>query len=118
MAEEFEHAPYKKGREIISIFVGNTGNKIGNAYQKLICQDHGINPAGEYMGFSDIQLMKSGVCFNETDGKYVPRAILVDLDPTSLDEIKNSGMGSLYNPDNFIQGEAGAGNNYAKAYIE
>ena len=62
--------------------------------------------------------MKAGVCFKETDGIYVPRAILVDLDPTSLDDIKNSGFGSLYNPDNFIQGEAGAGNNYAKAHYE
>ena len=55
MTEEFEHTPYKKGREIISIFVGNAGNKIGHAYQKLINQDHGINFAGEFNGFSEIQ---------------------------------------------------------------
>jgi tubulin beta len=68
----------------------------------MACYDHGIGPEGAYCGFSDYQLQKADVYFHETDGKYVPRSVLIDLDPTSLDAIKSSAYGGLFNPDNFV----------------
>lgn len=47
-------------------------------------------------------------------GKYVPRAILCDLEPGSLDCIRASCYGQLFRPDNFVFGTSGAGNNWAK----
>lgn len=43
--------------------------------------------------------------FVHTGGKYVPRAVLIDLEPGTMDSIKGSRIGSLFRPDNFIHGE-------------
>lgn len=39
-------------------------------------------------------------------GKYVPRALLIDLEPGTMDSIRGSQIGELFRPDNFIHGEA------------
>lgn len=55
--------------------------------------------------------------FNEaSSGKYVPRAVLVDLEPGTLDSIKLSKIGNLFRPDNFIFGQSSAGNVWAKGH--
>lgn len=55
--------------------------------------------------------------YNEAQGgKYVPRAVLVDLEPGTLDAIRSGPYGSLFKPDNFIGGQSGAGNNWAKGH--
>jgi len=46
--------------------------------------------------------------------KYVPRAVLVDLEPGTMDSVRSGPLGSLFRPDNFVFGQAGAGNNWAK----
>lgn len=38
--------------------------------------------------------------------KYVPRAILVDLEPGTMDSVRNGRIGHLFRPDNFIYGTA------------
>ena len=37
-------------------------------------------------------------------GKYVPRAVLVDLEPGTMDSVRSSTFGQLFRPDNFIFG--------------
>lgn len=39
-------------------------------------------------------------------GKYVPRAILVDLEPGTMDSVRNGAFGTLFKPDNFVFGES------------
>jgi len=59
------------------------------------------------------------VYYNEAKGgRYVPRAVLVDLEPGTLNNIKASPYGKLYRPDNMVCGTsgAGAGNNWAKGH--
>lgn len=51
-----------------------------------------------------------------TGCKYVPRAVLVDLEPGVLDSIRGREIGPLFRPDNFIAGLTGAGNNWAKGH--
>jgi tubulin beta len=46
--------------------------------------------------------------------RYVPRAVLVDLEPGTLDTVKAGPFGDLFRPDNFVSGSTGAGNNWAK----
>jgi tubulin beta len=68
-----------------------------------------------YRGTNDIQLERIAVYYNETGAnKYVPRAILVDLEPGTMDSIRSGPLGSLFRPDNFVFGQSGAGNNWAK----
>lgn len=47
-----------------------------------------------------------------TTGKYVPRAVLVDLEPGVVDSIKGNKLGKLFRPDNIVHGQSGAGNNW------
>jgi tubulin beta len=56
---------------------------------------------------------------NEDDpvnSKWIPRAVLVDLEPGTMDVIKASQMGPLFKPDNMVFGNNGAGNNWAKGH--
>ena len=43
------------------------------------------------------------------DGKYVPRAILVDLEPGTMDSVRAGPYGQLFRPDNYVFGQSGAG---------
>lgn len=49
-------------------------------------------------------------------GKYVPRAILLDLEPGTMDSVRSGPYGELFRPDNFVFGQSGAGNNWAKGH--
>ena len=53
--------------------------------------------------------------YNEVGAnKYVPRAVLVDLEPGTMDSVRSGPLGNLFRPDNFVFGQSGAGNNWAK----
>lgn len=39
-------------------------------------------------------------------GKYVPRAVLVDLEPGTMDSVKAGAFGQLFRPDNFVFGKS------------
>ena len=56
--------------------------------------------------------------FNEIPGgRFVPRSVLVDLEPGVLGQVQSDKkMGRLFNPDNFISAQDGAGNNWAKGH--
>jgi len=112
-------------REIVHIQCGQCGNQIGAKFWEVICAEHGITPSGTYDQNPDTnkyksaaQLDKINVYFNEASskGKYVPRAILVDLEPGVVDGVRSGTYGGIFRPDNMITGQAGAGNNWAKGY--
>jgi len=66
---------------------------------------------------SDLQLERINVYYNEaTGGKYVPRAVLVDLEPGTMDSVRSGPFGQIFRPDNFVFGQSGAGNNWAKGH--
>merc|ERR1712142_1314408 len=106
-----------KMREIVSMMAGQCGNQIGAKFWEVISDEHGIDPTGTYHGDSDLQLERINVYYNEaTGGKYVPRVILVDLEPGTMDAVRSGPFGQLFRPDNFIFGQSGAGNNWAKGH--
>ena len=104
-------------REIVHIQGGQCGNQIGAKFWEVISDEHGIDPTGTYHGDSDLQLERINVYFNEaTGGRYVPRAILMDLEPGTMDSVRAGPYGQLFRPDNFVFGQTGAGNNWAKGH--
>uniref|UniRef100_A0AC35UDB5 Tubulin beta chain n=1 Tax=Rhabditophanes sp. KR3021 TaxID=114890 RepID=A0AC35UDB5_9BILA len=104
-------------REIVHLQTGQCGNQIGAKFWEVISEEHGIQPDGSYAGDSDTQLERIDVYYNEANGsKYVPRAIMVDLEPGTMDSIRSSPYGGLFRPDNFVFGQSGAGNNWAKGH--
>uniref|UniRef100_A0A7N6FGS6 Tubulin/FtsZ GTPase domain-containing protein n=1 Tax=Anabas testudineus TaxID=64144 RepID=A0A7N6FGS6_ANATE len=103
-------------REIVHLQAGQCGNQIGAKFWEVISDEHGIDPSGTYHGDSDLQLERINVYYNEaTGGKYVPRAVLVDLEPGTMDSVRSGPFGQVFRPDNFVFGQSGAGNNWAKA---
>merc|ERR1711959_484412 len=104
-------------REIVHIQGGQCGNQIGAKFWEVISDEHGIDPTGSYHGDSDLQLERINVYYNEaTGGRYVPRAILMDLEPGTMDSVRAGPFGQLFRPDNFVFGQTGAGNNWAKGH--
>ena len=67
------------------------------------------------MSISCIRL-RSLVYLQATGGKYVPRAVLVDLEPGTMDSVRSGPFGQIFRPDNFVFGQSGAGNNWAKGH--
>ena len=70
-----------------------------------------LSTALRYHGDSDLQLERINVYFNEaTGGRYVPRAVLMDLEPGTMDSVRAGPFGQLFRPDNFVFGQTGATN--------
>ncbi|XP_014484482.1 PREDICTED: tubulin beta chain-like [Dinoponera quadriceps] len=103
-------------REIVHIQAGQCGNQIGAKFWEVISDEHGIDPTGSYHGDSDLQLERIDVYYNQAGPKYVPRAILVDLEPGTMDSVRSGPFGQIFRPDNFVFGQSGAGNNWAKGH--
>ena len=104
-------------REVVHVQVGQCGNQIGSKFWEVIADEHAVDPTGTFNGDYELQLDKISVYFNEASGgRYVPRCILVDLEPGTIDSVRASPYGQLYRPDNFIFGKSGGGNNWAKGH--
>lgn len=104
-------------REIINVQVGQCGNQIGYKLWEIICSEHGIDEEGRYIGNCNSQLEKIDVYFAEgAASRYVPRSVLVDLESGTMDSLRSAPFGKVFRPDNFVFGECGAGNNWAKGF--
>ena len=104
-------------REVISIHIGQAGVQIANACWELYCLEHGIAPDGfvaNTWGPADESFL---TFFNDTGaGKHVPRAILFDLEPTVVDEVRTGTYRQLFHPEQLITGKEDAANNYARGH--
>jgi len=104
-------------REIVHVQVGQCGNQVGTKFWEVISEEHGIDIDGVFKGTNPNQKERLEVYYNTgSDGRYVPRALLVDLEPGTMDATRNSYFGKNFRPDNFIFGQSGAGNNWAKGH--
>ncbi|EHH26360.1 hypothetical protein EGK_16310, partial [Macaca mulatta] len=104
-------------REIVFMQAGQCGNRMGVKFWETISDEHAIDSTGTYQGDNQGQLEHINVYYNEAcDGRYVPRAVLVDLEPGTMDSVRSGPFGQIFRPDNFIFGQCGAGNNWAKGH--
>jgi tubulin alpha len=81
--------------------------------------EHGINPDGTMDNDPSPGQENSAfnTFFGETEnGKHVPRAVMVDLEPTVCDSIRTGEYKSLYHPESIINGKEDAANNYARGH--
>ena len=110
-------------REIITLQVGQCGNQIGSEFWKTLCAEHGIGADGI---LTDYALNNPGndrkdVFFYQADDEhYIPRALLIDLEPRVINTIQQSEFANLFNPENVYVSKdgGGAGNNWARGYAE
>jgi tubulin beta len=125
-------------REIIHVQVGQCGNQVGCAFFKALFLEHCISlKDGNYDAAEDKK--RGGIGDIDGDGipdvlenvdvyfrakeptkikesHFTPRAVLVDLEPGTLDVIKSSQIGPHFKHDNMVFGANGAGNNWAKGH--
>jgi tubulin beta len=82
---------------------GQCGNQIGAKCWEVIYVE------GTYHGVSDLQLGRINGYFNKAmGGRYAPRAILMDLDPGTMDSVREGPFCQPFRPDNFVFGQTGA----------
>ncbi|XWS60866.1 hypothetical protein CRYUN_Cryun07bG0074300 [Craigia yunnanensis] len=67
--------------EILHIQGGQCGNQIESKFWEVICGEHGIDPT-------------------DGGGQYVPRAVLMDLEPGTMDSIWTGPYGQIFWPEN------------------
>eukprot|EP00924_Labyrinthula_sp_SR-Ha-C_P005386 maker-scaffold_1-snap-gene-30.59-mRNA-1 protein AED:0.11 eAED:0.11 QI:54/0.8/0.83/1/0.6/0.5/6/89/385 len=108
-------------REIITLQIGQCGNQIGSEFWKRLIAEHGISAEGVLQPFAVNGDDKKDVFFYQADDEhYIPRAILMDLEPRVINGIQNSSYKQLFNAENiFVSKEGGgAGNNWASGYAQ
>ncbi|KAL0139299.1 Tubulin/FtsZ [Mucor lusitanicus] len=104
-------------REVISLHVGQAGVQIGNACWELYCHEHGILPDGRFPEGTHINDRSFETFFSETEGgKHVPRTVMVDLEPSVIDETRTGAYRELFHPEQLISGKEDAANNYARGH--
>lgn len=96
---------------------------VGAQFWQQLCQEHGINADGNLNDYAssgpDAGGDRKDVFFYQSDDtRYIPRAILLDLEPRVLAGIRQGPYRNIYNPENFYvhKGGTGAGNNWAAGY--
>ena len=81
-----------------------------------MCDENGIGADGKYFGDNDAQLGRINIFYHEASGsKYVPCAVF--FEPGMVGAVRASPLGQLFRPGNFLNQNAGAGNNWAKGHF-
>ncbi|KAF9803360.1 hypothetical protein SFRURICE_007206 [Spodoptera frugiperda] len=107
--------------EMITLQLGQCGNQIGFEFWKQLCIEHGISPEGILEEYASAGSDRKDVFFYQADDDhYIPRAVLLDLEPRVIHTIMNSPYAKLYNPENVYLSKhgGGAGNNWASGYAQ
>lgn len=109
-----------KVNNTIIVSVGQAGNQIAASFWKTICQEHGIDPLTGLAPSGQAPRGNWSSFFSrlgEGGGEsFVPRAVMCDLEPSVIDEVKAK-SGSLFNPANLLSRSEGAGGNFAVGYL-
>ncbi|BFZ58087.1 gamma-tubulin [Savitreella phatthalungensis] len=108
-------------REIITVQAGQCGNQIGSQFWQQLCLEHGINQDGNLAEHATEGGDRKDVFFYQADDtRYVPRAVLVDLEPRVLETIRNGAYGGIFNAENIYTSTdgGGAGNIWANGYAQ
>jgi len=104
-------------REVISIHVGQAGVQWGNACWELYCLEHGIDLSGQMPSDdNDLNDDSFNTFFYENGSKHIPRAVMVDLEPTVIDEIRTGQYRDLFHPEQMLTGKEDAANNFARGH--
>ncbi|KAH8261765.1 hypothetical protein KR038_007969 [Drosophila bunnanda] len=107
--------------EIMTLQLGQCGNQIGFEFWKRLCLEHGISPDGVLEEFAtDAQDRKDVFFYQADDSHYIPRAVLIDLEPRVIQGIHTTPYSKLYNQENVFLSKdgGGAGNNWASGFSQ
>ncbi|OAA57709.1 Tubulin [Cordyceps fumosorosea ARSEF 2679] len=92
---------------------------VGSQFWQQLCQEHGISQDGNLEDFATEGGDRKDVFYYQSDDtRYIPRAILIDLEPRVINGIQTGPYRNIYNPENFYIGKNGVGaaNNWGDGY--
>jgi len=102
-------------REVLTVCVGQCGIQLGQTIWEQYCAEHGVTVKGDNPETKDDGTFQ---CFFEETGagQYVPRNLMVDLEPNVIDDVKNSKYSAIFHPDFLLPGKEDAANNFARGH--
>jgi len=106
-------------QENITVQIGKCGIQLGHEFWKQISCEHFIDPRGMKCNFNSF---KKNECvsnfFREfSNGFYVPRTVLFDLEPREIQNLKGGNFSKFYENADIITRTEGSGNNWSNGYI-
>ena len=102
-------------RQIYTISVGGAGIRSGFTIWKQYFLEHDIDFDGSRLDKNQDMSLQS--MFDETmEGRFVPRCLMVDLEPEAIDNIKVSKYGKLFHPEFMLSGKDGADGCFARGH--
>ncbi|WP_176159439.1 tubulin beta chain [Prosthecobacter debontii] len=109
-----------KVNNTLVVSVGQAGNQIASSFWRTLCLEHGIDPTTAQCKSGAAPKGNWSAFFSKlgdgSSASYVPRSVMVDLEPSVINQIKAT-TGSLFNPANLITRMEGAGGNFAVGYM-
>ena len=101
-----------RGNEILTIGIGQAGIYLLNEFTSTIMAEHKIDKEGKFTGNwkntnDKLIMLKNNVYFtnDRRNNRYIPRAIFLDCDKTSINDMRSSYLGSLLPEENFSSGD-------------
>lgn len=91
---------------------------MGESMWELLGLEHGIredgtrDPAHKNIADAGLETFYS----RANSGQYVPRSLMVDLEPSVIDEVRTGSSKRLWHPDQLISGKEDAANNFARGH--
>ncbi|KHJ96860.1 Tubulin/FtsZ family, GTPase domain protein [Oesophagostomum dentatum] len=103
-------------REIVSLHIGQAGVQIGNACWELFCLEHDINPDGKPGDEEPCHTGRSTFFDESCAGNFTPRAAMIDLEPSVIDQLRCGIYKNLFHSAQFVSGKEDAANNFARGF--
>ena len=92
----------------MTVQVGQCGNQIGMEFWKQLGAEHGIAPDGTLQDFAVEGTDRKDVFFYQADDDhYIPRALLIDLEPRVIGSIQRGDYRNFFNPENVFIAKEG-----------
>lgn len=108
-------------REIITIGAGQCGNQLSSSFWEKLCLEHGIQADGSLQDSATRVYDRKDVFFYQSDdARYIPRAVMLDLEPRVVQNVATGQYGNIYNPENMftLDNGSGAGNNWGAGHFQ
>ncbi|XP_050702037.1 tubulin alpha-4 chain-like isoform X2 [Eriocheir sinensis] len=107
--------------ECVSVHVGGAGVRLGGSLWPLLCAEHDLAPSADHRAGQaegrDCATDAPEALFTLSEaGRYTPRALLVDNEPSAIDEVRKGYCRDLFPPGQLVTGKEDAANCYARAY--
>ncbi|KAL4501497.1 hypothetical protein ABPG72_021304 [Tetrahymena utriculariae] len=104
--------------EIISIHIGQSGIQVGNACWELFCLEHDIQPDCKLFQNSKIEDLKTNFFCENQSGQFIPRSIYLDLEPSTINEVKTSTQKQLFNHEFLVSDNQDKASTFARGYYQ